>query len=123
VLGDPPFRLVAQRAFGVQPDLHELDPEPAQQLGNARVVVRDRRKRRQAVRASAFVLIYAIPVAISGSTTQLFVARLLRTTGNPMALSYYMTVVALVGLAAILPLPESAPFKWLLLDPEAVLQA
>ena len=76
-----------------------------------------------AVRARAFALIYAIPVAIFGSTTQLFVAWLLRTTGTPMALGYYMTAVALVGLAAILPLPESAPSKRLVFEPDVVPQA
>jgi MHS family citrate/tricarballylate:H+ symporter-like MFS transporter len=63
------------------------------------------------VRARAFALIYALPVAILGGSTQLVVTWLLKLTGSPMSLGWYLTAIALIGLAAMYALKESAPVK------------
>src|SRR5205085_5298586 len=41
------------------------------------------------VRARAFALVYSIPVAVFGGSTQLVVTWLLRVTGEPMAIAWY----------------------------------
>jgi MHS family citrate/tricarballylate:H+ symporter-like MFS transporter len=63
------------------------------------------------VRARAFALIYALPVAILGGSTQLVVTWLLEVTGSPMALGWYLTGVVLIGIVAMYALKESAPVK------------
>ena len=63
------------------------------------------------MRGRAFSLIYALPVALLGGTTQVFVTWLLKATGAPMSLAWYLTGVQLIGLLAIIALPESAPAK------------
>jgi MFS family permease len=65
----------------------------------------------RAVRSRAFGLVYALPVTLLGGTTQLLVTWLLKTTGTPMSLAWYLTGVQAVGLLAIIALPESAPHK------------
>jgi len=61
------------------------------------------------VRARVFALVYSIPVAVFGGTTQLVVTWLLEVTGEPMAIAWYLTGVAIVGVAAMLMIRESAP--------------
>ena len=61
------------------------------------------------VRSRVFALVYSIPVAIFGGTTQLVVTWLLRVTGSPMLIAWYMLAVAMIGLGAMLLMPESAP--------------
>jgi MFS family permease len=63
----------------------------------------------RATRGRAFSLVYALPVTVLGGTTQLFVTWLLKATGAPISLAWYLTAVQLVGLAAVAALPESAP--------------
>jgi MFS family permease len=63
------------------------------------------------VRARAFALIYALPVTILGGSTQLVVTWLLKVTGSPMSLGWYLTAIALIGLGAMYALRESAPVK------------
>jgi MFS family permease len=63
----------------------------------------------RATRGRAFSLVYALPVTVLGGTTQLFVTWLLKATGAPISLAWYLTGVQLVGLAAVAALPESAP--------------
>lgn len=65
----------------------------------------------KAVRARAFALIYALPVAILGGSTQLIVTWILEITGNPMSIAWYLTGVSLIGFAAMYALRESAPVK------------
>jgi len=66
------------------------------------------------VRARAFALVYSIPVAAFGGTTQLVVTWLLHVTGEPMALAWYLTAISAIGLLAMIGMRESAPVK---LDP------
>ena len=63
------------------------------------------------VRSRVFALVYSIPVALFGGTTQLVVTWLLRVTGNPMSIAWYMFAIAIVGLGAMLLMPESAPAR------------
>ena len=63
------------------------------------------------VRARAFALVYSIPVAAFGGTTQLVVTWLLHVTGAPMAIAWYLTAVTALGLVAMIAMRESAPVK------------
>ena len=65
----------------------------------------------KAVRARAFALIYALPVAILGGSTQLVVTWLLEVTQSPMSIAWYLTVISLIGFGAMYALKESAPVK------------
>ena len=71
----------------------------------------------KAVRARAFALVYALPVAILGGSTQLVVTWILEVTGNPMSIAWYLTGVSLIGFAAMYALKESAPVKLGLVAP------
>jgi len=62
-------------------------------------------------RSRGFSLIYSLPVAILGGTTQLFITWLLHVTGDPMAVAWYLTGVTFIGITAACLLPESAPRK------------
>jgi MFS family permease len=63
------------------------------------------------VRARAFALVYSIPVAVFGGTTQLLVKWLLHVTGAPMAIAWYLTAITALGLVAMIAMRESAPVK------------
>jgi MFS transporter, MHS family, citrate/tricarballylate:H+ symporter len=63
----------------------------------------------RSVRARAFALVYSIPVAALGGTTQLVITWLLEVTGEPVALGWYLTLVAVIALVAMLLMRESAP--------------
>ena len=63
------------------------------------------------VRAGTLSLIYALAIALFGGSTQFAVKWLLRATGNPLAPGWYMLGAALVGLAAMSLLKESAPVR------------
>jgi MFS transporter, MHS family, citrate/tricarballylate:H+ symporter len=65
----------------------------------------------KAVRARVFALVYALPVALLGGSTQLVITWILHVTGSPMAIAWYLTGVSLIGLAAMLAIRESAPVK------------
>ncbi|MGA0601433.1 MFS transporter [Caulobacter sp. KR2-114] len=60
-------------------------------------------------RARVFSLVYAVPIALFGGTTQLVVTWLLKAAGTPMAIAWYLMAVSVAGLVAMLALPESAP--------------
>lgn len=65
----------------------------------------------KAVRARVFALVYSIPVAAFGGTTQLVVTWLIHVTGDPMSVAWYLTAVSLIGLGAMFALRESAPVR------------
>lgn len=62
-----------------------------------------------ALRARLFALIYALPVAICGGSTQLVVTWLLHVTGNPLAIAWFLCAAVAIGLGAMLAMRESAP--------------
>jgi MFS family permease len=61
------------------------------------------------IRARGFALIYSLPVTFLGGTTQLIVTWLLKVTGDPMAIAWYLAAIATIGLAAALLVRETAP--------------
>jgi len=63
------------------------------------------------VRSRGFALIYSLPVTFLGGSTQLVVTWLLRVTGEPLSIAWYLTGASVVGLVAMLLLPESAPVR------------
>jgi MFS transporter, MHS family, citrate/tricarballylate:H+ symporter len=63
------------------------------------------------VRAGTLSLVYALAIAVFGGSTQFAVKWLLRASGNPLAPGWYMLGAALVGLAAMSLLEESAPVR------------
>jgi len=63
------------------------------------------------VRAGTLSLVYALAIAVFGGTTQFVVKWLLRATGNAQAPGWYMLGAALLGLAAMSLLKESAPVR------------
>jgi MFS transporter, MHS family, citrate/tricarballylate:H+ symporter len=65
----------------------------------------------QRVRAGSLSLIYALAIAVFGGSTQFAVKWLLRATGNALAPGWYMLGAALLGLASMSLLRESAPAR------------
>jgi MHS family citrate/tricarballylate:H+ symporter-like MFS transporter len=65
----------------------------------------------QRARSGGFALIYALAISVFGGSTQFLVAWLIRETGNPLAPAWYMLCGVVVGLIAMLQLPETAPIK------------
>jgi len=63
------------------------------------------------VRAGSLSLIYALAIAVFGGSTQFVVKWLLRATGNALAPGWYMLAAALLGLASMSLLKESAPVR------------
>jgi MFS family permease len=61
------------------------------------------------MRARGFALIYSLPVTFLGGTTQLIITWLLKVTGEPMAIAWYLAAIATIGLAAALLVRETAP--------------
>jgi MHS family citrate/tricarballylate:H+ symporter-like MFS transporter len=61
------------------------------------------------LRARVFALVYSLPVAIFGGTTQLVITWMLHVTGNPMSVAWYLTAVSLIGVFAVAGFRESAP--------------
>ncbi|HYL70521.1 MAG TPA: MFS transporter [Candidatus Dormibacteraeota bacterium] len=63
------------------------------------------------VRAGTLSLVYAFAIAVFGGSTQFAVKWLLRESGNALAPGWYMLGAALLGLASMSLLPESAPVR------------
>lgn len=62
-------------------------------------------------RARGFALIYSLPVTFLGGTTQLVVTWLLKVTGNPMGIAWYLAAVSLIGVTAMIFMHETAPAR------------
>lgn len=63
------------------------------------------------IRSGATATIYALSIAIFGGTTQVTIQWLTNWTGDMIAPAYYMTAALVVGLAATVPIAESAPVR------------
>ena len=61
------------------------------------------------IRASGIAIIYAVSITLFGGTTQFVIAWLTGLTGSPIAPAWYLSGAGIVGLAALLALPETAP--------------
>jgi MHS family citrate/tricarballylate:H+ symporter-like MFS transporter len=65
----------------------------------------------QNIRGGVFATVYAVAIAAFGGTAQLVVTWLLHVTGNPLAPAWYLLLAAVIALAAMALLPETAPVK------------
>lgn len=63
------------------------------------------------LRARVFALVYSVPVAVFGGTTQLVITWLLHVTGSSMSIAWYLFGISLIGCVAMLAMPETAPGK------------
>ncbi len=63
----------------------------------------------RAVRARVFALVYSVPVAVFGGTTQPLLAWMTEITGSEMSIAFYLTVVSVIGLVAMVLTKESSP--------------
>jgi MFS transporter, MHS family, citrate/tricarballylate:H+ symporter len=61
------------------------------------------------IRGGVFATVYAVAIATFGGTAQLVVTWLLHVSGNPLAPSWYLLLAAVVGLIAMILMPETAP--------------
>lgn len=62
---------------------------------------------RPAIRTRVFGLVYALPVTVFGSVTQLALTWLIKTVGTPVAAGWFLAAANLLGLAGALLLPET----------------
>jgi MFS family permease len=60
-------------------------------------------------RSGTLAIVYAFAISIFGGSTQFLATWLLHVTKDPLAPAYFMTVMLVVGVGAILAMPESAP--------------
>lgn len=63
------------------------------------------------IRSRAFSMIYAVPITLFGGTTQLFITWLIKVTGTPMSVAWYLAMVQSIGAIAVILLPESMPAR------------
>ncbi|MEJ0022225.1 MAG: MFS transporter [Alphaproteobacteria bacterium] len=63
----------------------------------------------KAIRGAGFGTVYSATVAVFGGTTQLVVTWLIHVTGSALAPAYYLTGATVIGLLALMLMPESAP--------------
>jgi MHS family citrate/tricarballylate:H+ symporter-like MFS transporter len=63
------------------------------------------------LRAGSLGIIYALAIATFGGTAQFMVTWLIDVTGSPLAPAWYLSGALLLGLAAMIAMPESAPIK------------
>ena len=63
------------------------------------------------VRAGTVAIVYAFAISVFGGSTQFVVTWLTGLTGNPLTPGWYMAGAAVLGLAAMAMLPETAPCK------------
>ena len=82
-----------------------------QTLSSATIVVAITESLPKRARSGGIALIYALAIAVFGGSTQFLVAWIIRVTGNPLAPAWYMLGAVMVGLMAMVRLPETAPRK------------
>ena len=63
------------------------------------------------MRCLAVGLIYATAIAVFGGTTQFMVGWLIHAFGQPLVPAYYRMMASVIGILAMVSLPESAPAK------------
>jgi MFS transporter, MHS family, citrate/tricarballylate:H+ symporter len=64
-----------------------------------------------AVRSAAFGILYAVSITVFGGFCQFTIKWLLDLTGNPLAPSWYLGLILIMGGAAMLAMRESAPCR------------
>jgi MHS family citrate/tricarballylate:H+ symporter-like MFS transporter len=63
------------------------------------------------VRSGALAIIYAFAISIFGGSAQFVVKTLIVTTGSPLAPGWYLAGALVIGLIAMIAMPETAPVK------------
>ena len=63
------------------------------------------------IRGTGYGTIYAISIALFGGSAQLIVTWLIHVTGSPLAPAWYLIASGLVGLFAVVLMPETAPVR------------
>ena len=61
------------------------------------------------MRSASLAITYATAISIFGGTTQLNITWLIHETANPMAPAWYLLAATLVGIVAMVLMPETAP--------------
>jgi len=92
-------------------------------LSSATIIVAITESLPRRVRSSGIAIIYALAISVFGGCAQFFVAWLIRATGNPLAPAWYMFCGVVIGIAALLGLPETAPIKTVMRDSRVVIPA
>ena len=64
---------------------------------------------RKETRSMAMAVLYAVAVTVFGGVAQPGVSALVKATGNPLAPAWYLMAAALVGIVAMVLLPETRP--------------
>ncbi len=64
---------------------------------------------RKESRSMAMAVLYAIGVTVFGGVAQPAVSALVKTTGDPLAPAWYLMAAALIGIVAMVLLPETRP--------------
>lgn len=77
----------------------------------------------RAIRSGAVATVYAFAISIFGGSTQFVITGLIKWTGNSMSPAYYWAGALLLGLLAMLLIPESAPVRLRKLQPPVTLAA
>jgi MFS family permease len=80
-----------------------------QTLSSATIIVAITESLPKRARSGGLALIYALAISVFGGSTQFVVAWIIHTTGNPLAPAWYMLGAVIVGLIAMLWIPETAP--------------
>lgn len=83
----------------------------ASTLSSATVLVTITESLPHRVRSGSLSLIYAIAISIFGGSTQFMVNWLTQLTGSALAPAWYMVAGVVVGLTAIVLMPETAPIR------------
>ncbi|WP_027582387.1 MFS transporter [Bradyrhizobium sp. Ai1a-2] len=65
----------------------------------------------QEIRGGVFATVYAVAIACFGGTAQLIITWLIHISGNALAPAWYLLCANVVGLVAIVLIPETAPGK------------
>ena len=65
----------------------------------------------RARRSGALAITYALAIALFGGGAHFIIARLIQTTGNPLAPAWYLLAAGIPGAAAMWLMPETAPIR------------
>jgi MFS family permease len=65
----------------------------------------------RAVRSAGLSISYAFVVTVFGGTTQLVITWLIGVTGDPLSPAYYLILTSVIGVAAMVLMPETAHRK------------
>ncbi|MEE3623928.1 MFS transporter [Nitrospirillum sp. BR 11752] len=61
------------------------------------------------VRAGGLAMVYGLTISLFGGTTQFIITWLTQYTGDPISPAYYLIITSLIGLIAMVALPETRP--------------